>query len=361
MARPVIDRELAPPPSVRYGCAAAADDAEIRRLLRENPMPGAVSLTFEREPDYFRGANVAGGEDQTIAARSEGRLVCMGRCSRRMCWVDGNATRVAYLAELRTDAPARGNFSILRDGYRYFHDLGPDSEAELCFTSIGSGNERARRLLERGLRGMPSYSYLSELVTLLIAVPRNPYKPALQVERATTERIPEILGLLNGYGRGHQLAAVWTAENVCGLERHGLPLNRFFLFMDGGKVLACAALWDQRGFRQTVIRRYSPLLSAARPWVNLASRFLDTPRMPPRGRPLAHAFLSPLAFAPEAGGLLPAVIEALFPLAAELGLEYLTLALPATDSRLSILRRRASTREWQSRLYRVDWPDRRPF
>jgi len=363
MDRTVADCQLAPPQTLRtrYACATEADEAAIRRLLRENPMPGAISLTFEREPHYFRGANVAGAEDCSIVARSEGRLVCMGRCTRRSCWVDGRATRVAYLAELRLDAAVRGQFAIVRDGYRYFHDMEPDGADELCFTSIGSDNMRARRLLEHGARGMPAYTYLSELDTLLIAVPRFPRRPKLRVEAATVDRIPDMLRMLNGHACGHQLATVWTAQGLQDLERHGLPLSRFFLILEGDELLACGALWDQRGFRQTVIQRYSPLLSPARPWVNLVGSFTKTPRMPRPGRPLAHAFLSPLAFAQDVGKMLPAVVESFFPLAAEFGLEFLTIALPANDYRIPVLQQRTSTRKWRTRLYRVDWPDRPRF
>ena len=151
MAGPAADREL----STRFAVATEADDAAIRRLLRDNPMRGAVSVTFEREPDYFRGANIAGGEDQTIVAFDDGRLVCMGRCTRRECWVNGAARRAGYLGELRLDASARGRFGILRDGYRFFHESQRDAPASLYFTSIAADNARARRLLETGARGLP--------------------------------------------------------------------------------------------------------------------------------------------------------------------------------------------------------------
>src|SRR5690606_6935685 len=140
------------------------------RLLRENAMEGAVSLTLEREPDYFRGVGLAGGEDQTIVAFTGDRLACMGRCTSRDCWIDGRAARVGYLAELRLDSRARGQFRILRDGYQFFHELQQDAPAEFYFTSIGAENERARRLLERGVRGMPHYTFFAELETLLVTV-----------------------------------------------------------------------------------------------------------------------------------------------------------------------------------------------
>lgn len=348
------------PMKTRFAVATRADDAAIRRLLRENPMHGSVTVGFEREPDYFRGADLAGGEDQTIVAFSDSRLVCMGRCTRRDCWVDGEVRRVGYLAELRLDATARGRFGILRDGYGFFHTLQHDEPADLCFTSIGADNDRARRLLENGARGLPAYVFLAELDTLLLAVPRRWRGTKLRVAMATSAHVPNLLRVLNEHGRRHQFAAVWTANSLRALEKQGLPLDRFLLAFDGGEVVACGALWDQREFRQTVIHGYSRALAGARPFVNFASSIFGTPRLPGAGSVVAHAFLSPLAFVAGAEAMLPDLIEAAFPLARQVGAEFLTLALPATDSRLPALRRRFSTRTWRSRLYRVDWPSRAP-
>ena len=378
-----------------FRVAEKTDDAEIRRLLRETPMPGAVRVGFGREPDYFVGENIAGGEDCTVLgvrreataprrfrnvlragtgsdlcahradesgvalslpAALQGALVCMGRCTTRECWVDGVARRVSYLAELRLDAAARGRFGILRDGYGFFRALQCDAPASLYFTSIAADNDRARRLLETGARGLPRYEFLAELDTLLVAVPRRPRAAKFRVETGTPERVPDLLRVLNAHGRRHQLATVWTAENLCALARHGLPLERFLLALEGDEIVACGALWDQRAFRQTVIHGYSRPLAVAQPFVNFASRILGTPRLPRVGSVLAHAFLSPLALADGCDGLLPDFIAAFFLLAEKYGVEFLTLALPSADARLPALRRRFSTRTWRSRLYRVSWP-----
>jgi hypothetical protein len=340
--------------ATRFAMAEDADEAGIRRLLRENSMPGAVSVTFEREPDYFHGTGLAGGVDQTIVAYEENRLSCMGRCTRRHCWVDGRARRVGYLSELRLDARARRRFIMVRDGYRFFRQQSWD---DLLFTSIASDNARARRLLESGVRGLPAYEFLGELMTLLIAVPRHARASGLRVEPATAADLPGVVRLLNGQGQRYQFATVWTEVHLRGLAAHGLTIERMQLAKVDGQLVACGALWDQRGFRQTVIRGYAGPLRVALPLVNLTHQLLRRPRLPAPGTVLAQAFLSPLAFEAGAEELLSAFVEAFFPLAASATVEWLTLALPARDVRVQQLRRRFHVRTWPSRLYRVVWPE----
>jgi len=119
MARDVIERELTgtQPGPLRFAVADVGEEADIRRLLRENPMPGQITLTLEREPDYFADANLPGTEKQTIIAHEGGRVVCVGNCSVRERFVNGQRRRVGYLGGLRLDSQATGRFAILRRGY----------------------------------------------------------------------------------------------------------------------------------------------------------------------------------------------------------------------------------------------------
>lgn len=345
-------RGVAPDRGVRFAVATASDEAAIRRLLRENPMRGAITLTFEREPDYFRGTNLAGAEDRTIVAFESERLICMGRCTTRECWVNGRPARTGYLGELRLDHTAQGRFDILRGGYRFFRAQQSSAPADFYFTSLASDNARARQLLERRLPGLPRYAFLNELTTLLVAT-AGPHGTGPPLESATAA---ELMEFFNTCGARHHFAAAWTAASFASLATHDLPLDAFGVIRRAGRIVAAGALWDQRAFRQTVIHRYTPALAAARPLLNALAPLLRTPRLPPPGRPLAHAFLSPLAIAPEAAALLPEMVGSFLARAAQRGLDYLTLALPSTDARLPELKRRFRCRTYASRLYRVTWP-----
>jgi hypothetical protein len=116
-------------------------------------------------------------------------------------------------------------------------------------------------------------------------------------------------------------------------------------------------LWDQRAFRQAVIRGYSPWLAAARPVLNSIGRVIDGPRLPPAGDMVANAYVSHLAVAADDSKSLIALITELRRIAAQRGIELLTLGFAANDPRFATLRSRVRCREYRSRLYVVHWPE----
>lgn len=366
MAGTTLDRQLTERPAksgVRFALATPEHDAAIRRLLRENPMRGAISLSFEREPDFFRSTGMASEREDTILAFSGGQLVCMGRCIVRPGWLDGAVRRVGYLGELRLDASAQGRFDILRRGYAFFRELQRADPADVYFTSIAADNHRAQRLLERGVRSLPTYRYLADFVTLVVAVPRRARSSPstrFRYENATASRAGELAALLNQQASRHQLASEWTEERLAGLARHGLSLDQIQLAFDGKQLIGCAGLWDQRTFRQTVIGGYAPMLKFMRPGLNLAARVFATMELPPAGSVVAHAFVSPLAVVPGGEEVLPELIVSMFQPAAKLGLRLLTLGFDAADPRLAMVQRHFGGRVYRTRLYQVKWPGDRP-
>jgi hypothetical protein len=337
---------------VRFALATAADDAAIRRLLRENPTRGAISLSFEREPDYFRGANVAAVEDRTIVAFDNGGLVCMGRCTTRDAWINQRVSRVGYLAELRLDRLARGRVDILRGGYQFFRELHRQSPADFYFTSIASDNDRARRFLERGLPGFPRYDFMAELTTILVST-KISRVATVAPESATSTELAEFF---QESGAAKNLSVAWTQPTLASLAAHNLELESFGVIREHGRIVAAGALWDQRPFRQIVIRDYTPMLAFARPLLKAIGRLAGFPVLPRKGTVLSHAFLSPLATASDRAAILPDLVARFAESAARRGIDFLTLALPSGDPRLDELQRYFRCRTYRSRIYRVSWP-----
>lgn len=355
MAGTTLARELAPARArrVEFALATAADDADLRRLLRENPMAGQISLSLEREPDFF--AAFGGAEQQTIVAREGGRLACAGWCVFRERFVNGVPRRVGYLGGLRLDRHFAGRFDLVRRGCEFFHELQRERPAEFYFTSIAADNRRAQRLLERGLPGLPRYTPLAEFVTVLLPVPaaRSRRTPA---PVAPDGELAELVNRLGEHGRREQLAPRWSVAELRSPARHGLTAARFCSVNAAGET-AFAALWDQRACRQTVVRGYGRTLRFARPLLNVAARLFARPGLPRVGEPLGHAFVSHLSVTLENSVALVALVRELRARAGALGLAFLTLGFDARDPRLAPVRRYFRGHEYRSRLYAVGWND----
>jgi len=163
------------------------------------------------------------------------------------------------------------------------------------------------------------------------------------------------VNLLNTQAAGYQFAPRWSAEELLGLSRLGLRLQDFRVLRDRSGLRAAAAVWDQRSFKQTVIRAYSRPLNCAGPLLNLAARIAGTPRLPEIGAALPQAFVSPLTSGIDVESLL-ILITSLFGVAREKGTAWLTLVLALDDPRVEAVRKRFSAREYRTRLYRVRWP-----
>lgn len=338
--------------------ARPSDDAAIRALLRSHPMDGTIRLTLEREPSVWLAAVVEGRRHHTVVLRepSSGRLVAMGSRAVRLAWVDGRPAWLGYLAQLRRLPEARAHRRTLAQGYAACEATRQADELAYDLTAIVSDNRAARRLLERGLPGLPVYRPWSELVTLTFPVGRRPRRPPGRVERGSEELLPAIAACLERNGRRYQFAPVWRPSDLGDPARcRGLSPGDFFVVRGSGGegVVGCLALWDQRAFKQVVVRGYAPPLGRLRPLVNAFLRLRGRPRLPAPGRPLALAFLSHLAVDGDRPEVLVELTRAARAEAGVRGLDYLSLGLARDNPMLPAMRRAFPARELRSLLYLV--------
>jgi hypothetical protein len=353
----------------RFDLAAPGDEAEVRRLLRDNPMDGGIRLSLE--PAH--GATLFAGSDalvrQTIVGRRRnGGLFALGERIVRPMYINGQPTPVGYLGSLRLDADHRRNPRALLRGYqrlRQLHDA--DRACPFYLTSIMADNRAARRFLEANLPAMPTYRFIAEYVSLVMRVRRRAMRFAsksssaqragLSAKPGSDDTLAAVAELLGQSGRRFQFSPVWPAT---GLPRGPQPADFLLALNPDGRVVACAALWDQRSVKQTVVRGYSPALARWRPAVNAFARLVGRPRLPAVGEPVQLAYVSHVASAEGSRPLaFAALVESLHATAATRGLDYLVAGFAADDPRLVALRRRFGGRELRSRLYVVYWEDGR--
>lgn len=340
-----------------FALAGDSDDADLRRLLRDMPMPGAISISLEREPNFFAGIRAEGDEHQTLLCRDQsGRVVGMGTRSVRESFLVGRSERTGYLSQLRLAHSAQGGFHLVSRGYRMLRDLHEqDGLTRVYLTSILESNSRAKRLLEAGLRGMPSYRAIDRFETSIVHRAPSVRSRGYHIRRGRPGEGLLVSMLLNECNRPFNLAPVWDEDRISDLAPLGLTMDRFFIAEQDGRPVACAAIWDQRSFKQSVVRAYRPAIRRLRPVLNVLGGWLGHMQLHEVGRPLPLQFLSHAACVSGRENAFAGLVSAA---SAACRLEGCSLVAGfASRHPLATVMARCARRVLPSTLYAVSWDD----
>jgi hypothetical protein len=347
--------------------ATSADDASLRNLLRENALPGSISLSYEREPDYFKAAGVDGTLSQTIINIDDETGECLGMGTRiiRPMYLNGEVQDVGYMSHLRVNLRRQWGLSLAREmvsSFRKFHDLHADGRVPFYLMSVIAGNSPASRLLTAELPGMPFARQYARMFTYAVS-PRHakkeiPLPHGLVFQRGTTENIPEIMACLQGSGARRQFAPYWSAENLfTSAQTPNLQPEDFFLAIKDSRVVGCLALWDQTLFKQSVVRGYSSVMARWRPLINLLSHFVDMPYLPKVNSALPYYFASHLAIDNDDPLIFTSLLRELYNETRRRGFNYFTLGLSESNPLRAVLTKSYLHFTYPSQIYLMAWQD----
>ena len=349
-------------PSLAFELATDADDPGLRRLLRENPMQGSVSLSFEREPNYFNASAVEGSFHQTLVAREAdtAEIIGVGNRSLRPMFVNGTVQEIGYMSQLRIHPKYGKGLYLARglaQGFKLYHDLHRDGRTPFYLMSVIEDNLPARRLLTSGLPQYPHVQEYTRMFTYAIypvrqkralSLPRS-----LRLVRGSEKYASGIVDCLNRNSICKQFAPYWTCES---LFIANLNPEDFFLSLDGECVVGCIACWDQNAFKQTVVRGYSGGIARWRKLLNAFSRLGSWPYLPEPNTPLRHSYASHLAMDNDDPIVFAALLRALYNHTFEHGYSYFMIGLAESNPLREIVKAyRPLT--YISQLYLVTWDD----
>ena len=347
-------------PALSFELASERDDADLRRLLRENPIAGSISLSFEREPCYFDAAVVEGPFHQTIVARERdsGQVIAFGNRSVRPLFVNGQVKDIGYMSQLRVNpAYGRGLYLArgLADGFRKYQELHGDGRASFYLMSVIEDNLPARRLLTSGLSGYPHAREYIHMFTYAVYPMRSkhnlPMSPSVQIVRGDETYADAIVDCLNRNNPRKQFAPFWTRDS---LFYANLSPADFFLAVKANHVVGCLACWDQSAFKQTVVRGYSGALRRWRKVLNIFSRFGILPYLPEPNTPLRHSYACHLAIDHDDLLIFEALLRNVYNYSIEQNYSYFMIGLAESNP----LRRVVESYHpltYISQIYLVDW------
>jgi hypothetical protein len=321
--------------------AERGDDAELRALLRGNPMNGAMQVTFEREPDFFAACAVRGGFYQIGVARDleSGRIVGLGTRSIAQAFVNGRVVPFGWLSDLRLQPTYRGGTLVAR-GYRFLRELHTDRKAELYGTVIFHDNQTALRTIAATRAGLPAYHDLGVMHCPGINMRRR--KPVVaadcEIVRGRRELLPEIVDCLNRNNARKQFAPVHDVESFFhGKRWKDFQPSDFYVACRKNKVIGVLGRWDQSAFKQTRVIAYGGRLRWMVPAANAVHALLGAPAFPEPGQYVPFFYVSFIAVDGDDVGVFRALLRHVYNDAVGSSFHYVMVGLHERDPLLAAL------------------------
>jgi hypothetical protein len=341
--------------------AGAEDDGPIRRLLSENPMPGAVTVAFEREPDFFRGQQIMGDRCQTFKAveRASGRLAGIVSVASSKRWINGEVRSVGYVGGVRIAKEFQGKMLPLR-AFPFIRERAGQGWPGLWFGAIVHGNPTARALfVDLPRTSFPRPEEVSQIHTLAIltrkqeqgrrAANHGPtveqsYTPRssgrVGIVRGTQASRESIVSFLNETGRRREFFPVVSRNHFAEESRPPYPAPGDFLAaLIDGEIAGVCAVWDQSDFKQTVVHGYSGWLARAKPLINASGPIAGMKRLPEIGDEISSAYLSFLAVQNDDPVVFRELLKAAVADAYSRGKDYLMTGFSIRDPLLKIAKK----------------------
>lgn len=346
-----------------YRLADRRDDPALRRLLASVPMPGAITVTFAREPDYFAAMRMTGREWQVLIAENAetGELAgVLCRCVQER-FVNGAGARIAYWGQLRIKNEYQGSVFLPR-AFAFAKGVYEKDPVDGNFAVIAEENPAAKRIFaEKHARLLPRFEPVARILTFGIMLgrrgARGTSRGSLAIERGSEIEISRIVSFLQQMGASRQLFPVYEASYFveCGYDAVS-----FIAAKRRGRLVGIAGLWDQSGCKQTIVKSYGGLLGIARPFYNFASPLTGRPPLPAPGEKIRSAYLSFIAVEEQDPGIFSAILEEACRQASARGFVYLMLGLCEADP-LAAVPRSLPHIPYCSTLYTVELAPDNPF
>ena len=343
--------------SIQIGLATPADDAHIRGLLRREPVPGRIAISFEREPDFSTGCAITGENPTVLVARDLDTGVVAGVACRseREVYVNGTPTRLGYLGQLRIDRRYRGRWLVSR-GVSLLKQLHDRDPLPGYLAAVTVDNREAEGILVReGRKSFPAFHPVASYCTLAFPVCRA--APVSSVASATADDIPEIVRFLQTSGSRRQFFPVWSEARLISLTtRFGLRIEDIQIARRSGRIAGVSGVWDQSAHKQDVVRSYSGWFRLAVPLYNASAPLHGRPRLPKIGERIRSGYAVFVCIEEDAPSVFRDLLAATLHRAAARGLDYVLMGLDERDPLFRIARERPHV-PYRSRIFLAEWPE----
>ncbi|MBF0298452.1 MAG: hypothetical protein HQK51_07010 [Oligoflexia bacterium] len=291
--------------------ASEEDEQKLCELFRRNPMPGAISLLYTRDPSFFASIAAMGKSSDIFVCRpydndnsndNRQEIVGVGVNSYLDMYVEGNIKELGYLHSLRFDKNHRGRGLILR-AYNYFRDeiyLKKKSQIPFYLSTVIEDNLMFIKLLQCNRFPIPTYTDIGAYITYIILADKPFKKTPSKYQNSSLiirniknqDELDKAIKFLNHEGSKKNFFPHYTKEDFLTLKNFEYQKHLYAIFLNDQEIIGTLGLWDQNSFKQTLVHSYDSKWKIIKPIYNFFSPLLRYKKLPNCGEKFSYYFNS---------------------------------------------------------------------
>ncbi len=312
------------------------DDAALRAIAAACPMEGDLTLRITRDPDFFQLNQLEGNQWRLGVAEVDGRVVGCVMGAERSAYLHGVEQRSMYAGDLKVLPAMRGTGvadALIRWVMAALLDMGgPDSP--ILLTVLAGNRAMERRTSGRGTTPGVAHFATIRAFSIPLLFPRAFSEGGLRISMATPRDIEEMMELWHRVAPMRQLAPALTATTFANwiASAPGLDISSYRLARDAsGRLVGFMAWWDQVGFKQSRVLRYSPRLRVTRALLNGVGIVTRAVPLPDVGELLRYCTAFNVCVPGEAPEVLRALVRSSYAELRHAGYSFATIGLDVRD------------------------------
>jgi ribosomal protein S18 acetylase RimI-like enzyme len=325
-------------PGLELRLATPKDNQALLALSVACPMQADVSLTIERDPDFFA-LSQARGDGRTYVAESHGRIVACGGVARRSAYVLGMPAAMGYLSDFKVLPAFRGHGLAQRILGAIVADE-RDAPPAPYVASVAAGNAAIDRTV-RGIGLGRSVVRLGAFTSYQLLPFFRPRVAAHFDSGPAEDRDEaELVELLDAFHRPRTFAPVFRGGGLRALldRSPGMALGDYRIARHRGRIVAAAAVWDASFVKHVRVCGLTRGLRWLSRLVRAAGALAPLPPFPAEGERLRSLYIRHAACAAGGAAALAAVVRSIVRDAAALRLHFALFTCAASDPLAGCLR-----------------------
>ncbi|MBT4850117.1 hypothetical protein HON36_04685 [Candidatus Parcubacteria bacterium] len=314
--------------------ARESDDLGIRTLLDNNPVPGKISLLYQKNPSYFQASDVASKYSNTIVIKNNQKdVVAVQTTAIRDLYLDRQKRQIAYLSNLRVDKKYQGQ-RILKEGFELLKKIYPKFETPFLFSTIIAGNSKLTKKRKDGLQFECYGNYHTKLV--ILHKKKKNIDERYKIIRGSRELLEDIVVFLQKEGSKKNLYPVFDYNDfIRGDLFKDFDIKDFYVAMDNDEIVGVVGKWDQNKFKQNTVVEYNGIYKYRKIY-NSLSKFYKMPQLPKIDETINFAYISFIATKDNDPNIFSNLLKAVYNDNIDSKYLYLALGLHENDPLLGV-------------------------